>query len=237
MDSHLQSQDDLEKYWGSAFPPFDPDDLESMLEASRQLQAISPIDQWEVERLTKAIEQIGDVDYRDMFRRESVKTLASFGRWNEARYMAGQAEVPAERFEILLSLAMKLFAANRPPEALELMAQFVTAVYQTGSEEVWQWQRVMLLDEAAGELLRTGFKTKAQDAWEKAIQTAQAERLEIDEDVDIALQNMVGHMAAANYIDLAEQAAEIIRISGRKEIAQRIIARTGKGHTPPAPIV
>jgi hypothetical protein len=231
MDNNLETQEDLDKFFGRVFPPFDQDELERMLEVTRRLKAINPTDHLSIERLREAVERVEDIDYRDMFRRESAMTLAGLGAWDETLAMANQVEVPIERLDTLLLLTAKLLEANRQQEGLSILAQVETAAYEASAEDIWQWQKVMVLDETAEKLLRAGYQQKALDAWQKAVQIAQAGQTGQDEDIDIALQNMVGRLTSASHLDLAERAAALIWIPGRKEIALKMIAEAKKGRS------
>jgi len=228
MDS-LKNRKDLETMFGFVLGPIGHKTLESMLEAGNRLLTVDPANHLSVEELKASIEKIEDRDNRDMFRRKSAMILAGFGAWDEALTIADQVEVLIERLDTLLLLATELFEANKQQEALSILAQVETIAYETRAEDIWHWQKVMVLDEAAETLLRAGYKQKAREAWEKAVRTAQAGPIGKDDDIDIALQNMVGHIASAGYLDLAEQVAAMIWIPGRKEIAFKVIAEAMKG--------
>jgi tetratricopeptide (TPR) repeat protein len=233
MDSsRLETQEDLDEFFDRVFPPFDRNELERMLEATRRLKMLNPADRLSIERLREAVGNIEDIDYRDMFRRESAMNLVKLGAHIEALALANEVEVLIERLDTLLLLTTRLFEAGRQQESLSILAQVETAAYEADAETIWQWQKVMVLDETAEKLLRAGYKQKAFEAWEKAIQIARAGQTGQDEDIDIALQNMVGRLTSAGCLDLAEQAAEMIWIPGRKEIALKMIAEAKTGHSP-----
>jgi tetratricopeptide (TPR) repeat protein len=228
MGNKLETQEDLEFFFDCVFPPFDQDDLEGMLEVTRHLQVINPTDHLNIERLRQAIERIKDADYRDMFRRKSTMTLAGLGTWNEALAMAYQVEVLIERLDTLLLLTTKLFEANKSSEALSILGQVEKMAYEARAEDIRQWQRARVLHEIGENLFRAGYKQKALEVWKKAVRIFQSGQ--IGEDENIALQEIVRGLASAGYLDLAEQAANLIGLPARKEIALETIAKARKEH-------
>jgi len=236
MEDPLQTQNDLEKLLGRVFQPLSPDQLQRMLNAARQLMDIDARHPLYAEALSEAILPIEDIDYRDMFRSRAATRFAVLGRWDEALAIANQIEVLPEKLDNLLLLSSKLLKENKQTRAEAILSQVETAAFTGSLDQIWAWQKVRILDETAGIWIRAGNKQGAMEAWENAINIArEAASDHMDEDILIALQNMVGHLAPAGFLALAERAAELIWFSARREIANKIIAEAKEGDSASKP--
>jgi tetratricopeptide (TPR) repeat protein len=222
MDERLQTQEDLERYFGRVFRPLTRDELDRFREAAKHLRRVNATDRMSIETMTHAIAKVKDADDRDMLRQEGANILVDSGAVDLALDVVEQIENYPERVAAHLLIAERLMAANELQNALVVLVRASELATKARSDDMWPWQRARLLNRVAEKLIVLEHEKEAFEVWEQAIHVL--EHGLQDEDENIVLVDIACNLAATGYIDYAEQVAEMIHNPGRKAVALKSIA-------------
>jgi hypothetical protein len=221
----IKDQSELERFFGMVLRPIDFTDLQVMLEAANLIVTFEETKSLNTDEIRMLIDRMDDRDDRNMFRRRLIIALVKAGQWHDALNFANQTEQLVEKLDILLLLATKHLEAGNQKEGLIILEEVEQTAYTSDSKDIWLWQRIMALDEAANKLLQADIEQKSLEVWQRAIEISRLGP--IGEDENIAIQNMVGHLAETGKFDLAREAAELISHPGRKKVALGFMEKPG----------
>lgn len=179
-----------------------------------------------VKALEEFTQSFPDSVDRDVFGGELAVTLAGVGNFESAVRLIRAVEYSLERAEYWIKLASVQLKVGDYDKAFDSLGYSQDAVNSLPADQLAE--RAGTLSQTASLLEQYGFKDRARETWNRAIETARRGQAENPDrsDCSAVLGDITAALAALGYRELAKSVADSIAIEGRRQHAREMIDRT-----------